>query len=491
MLARFCASIETQSLIPPGARVLLGYSGGADSTCLLHLMNLAGTDVVAAYLHHGQRPEADEELSKCAHMCERLGVPFVSGRADVPAIAKARGIGLEEAGREARYEFFRMSARQAECELIATAHTRTDHVETVLLNVVRGCGLAGLAGIPRRRGNIIRPLLKFSREETTAYCRDRGLWTHDDPANEDLAFSRARLRSRVAPELLAINPKFEDAVARLASLAEEEDAFLDAAAARALESSEAPLNGALRFLTLDCEAGFSLSQLLHLPDVLLRRALRLAAGALGGAWDFGQAMSLAGALRSRPNGSFTCEGGTVAASWEGGTLHFRDLSDLEPTRQLLTVPGSTPFEPLGWEITAEEAAPPASRVARDSLETLLDPGLIQGDLFLRAALPGDRMQPAGFQGTRKLADLMSEAKLTRAARRRLPIVCDMVGPVWAPGVCVSARVVWGSLAGSPKSGREQTVGTSKGVRRVSGGAIQLSLKPLDRCLGETRRDTHT
>src|SRR5688572_13418576 len=155
MLERLRSFVADKGLIPDGAKVLVGYSGGADSTCLLHLLHLAKVNCVAAYLHHGQRSEADQELEGCAAFAEGLGIPFVSGQADVPRLAMDRGIGIEEAGREARYAFFEEAAKQTGCDLIATAHTKSDLAETVLLNLIRGTGLAGLGGIPVRRGNII------------------------------------------------------------------------------------------------------------------------------------------------------------------------------------------------------------------------------------------------------------------------------------------------------------------------------------------------
>ncbi|MBI3722239.1 MAG: tRNA lysidine(34) synthetase TilS, partial [Fimbriimonas ginsengisoli] len=215
MLERFQAHLARTQLIPEGVRVLVGYSGGPDSTCLLHLMHRSGIPLVAAHLHHGQRPEAEDELERCKGLAEGLSVSFAAGRADVPLLSKESGMGMEEAGRQARYHFFSRAAAQFDCGLIATAHTRTDLVETMLLNATRGCGLTGLAGIPERRNNIVRPLLPFSRDETVAYCVEHGLWTHDDPANTDLSLARARVRHRVLGDLRSINPRVEEALFRL------------------------------------------------------------------------------------------------------------------------------------------------------------------------------------------------------------------------------------------------------------------------------------
>ncbi|HTQ08456.1 MAG TPA: tRNA lysidine(34) synthetase TilS [Fimbriimonadaceae bacterium] len=440
MLERFREDLAARGLIPAGASVLLGYSGGADSTCLLHMLKSLGVEVSAGHLHHGQRPEADEELRRCEAFCEELGVPFVSGRADVPRLAKELKIGLEEAGREARYHFLGSAAYRLGCDLIATAHTREDLVETVLLNLARGCGLHGLAGIPARRDNIVRPLLGFSREETRAYCRTHGLWFHDDPANDDLSFSRARIRHRVVGELRQINPAFDLAVERTAERVGEEDRFLNGMAAAALEQCEKPLNGALRFLTLDCEVAFDRDRLTALPPVLFNRGIRLAVAALGSSLDSAQTSAIASGVGSSVRGAVTSDEGKVTVEWSPGTIHIRRLESSAPFRQPLTAPGETLCDELGWSIVAVPIKTAVPR-ERTDLEVDVDLARVKGNLHFHSVQPGDKIQPAGFDGHRSVSTLLSDAKLTRAARARLPIICDMLGPIWIPGVCIGSRIL--------------------------------------------------
>lgn len=432
--------ISRHGLIGPEDRVLVGLSGGADSVCLLHLMHRAKVDVVAATLHHGQRAEADAEVERAAAFAESLGVPFVSGRADVPRLSKELGIGIEEAGREARYAFFAESAERVGCNKTATAHTRTDLVETVLFNLTRGTGLAGLAGIPVCRDAIIRPLLFATRVETRAYCHEHGLEFFDDPANSDLSFARSRIRQLVMPELQTINPSLESAVARLATMAEEEDAFLDAAAAAALERVEIPLNGDLRFLTLDAEARFDRSLLRHLPPVLRKRAFRLVAEALGSKLDYELTVSISEAIIGDASGSLTSEGGVVTFTWTENHLHVGKVLDEPAFRHPLAVPGVVHDEEYGWQLRSALVEAETGAPIRNALQTQIDVDGFRGPLHFRSFEPGDAMRPVGGVGSRKLADLMSEEKLTLLARRRLPIICDIIGPIWAPGVALDERV---------------------------------------------------
>lgn len=402
------------------------------------MLHMSGIDVVAGHLHHGQRDEADGELVLCEAFCTDLGIPFVSGRANVPEMARTMKIGLEESGRRARYEFFRQAAFSLNCTKIATAHTRDDHVETVLLNLTRGCGLAGLAGIPERRDEIIRPLLPFTKQEVRDYCQACGFWTHDDPANFDIGFSRARIRLRVVPELMAINPNVAEAVSRLAQLAEEEDRYLDAQAVHAIASTEVPLNGALRFLTLSHEAGFDRQAWQGIPTVLVRRALRLVVEALGSDLNFDQTCAIAAGILGSARGALTSEGEGVVIEWDDRMVHVREARPPEAFRFPLTTPGMTESDEFGWKIEGIPGEPKS--FSRDSLEVVIDLDRVQGPLHFRSAQPGDKLAPMGFSGSRKVSDLLGEAGLTQSARRRLPLICDILGVVWVPGVCLADRV---------------------------------------------------
>jgi tRNA(Ile)-lysidine synthase len=428
----FRKNLKESGLIPPESTVVVGYSGGADSTALLVLLQEAGIDVIAAHLHHGMRPEADKEAKLAQAFCEERNIPFISGRADIPTMATHLKVGIEEAGRMARYEFFRKAQLSTDAPLIATGHTQDDQVETILFNLVRGTGLAGLAGIPRERQGIIRPLLSFTRAQTRAFCEERGFWFHDDPGNFDVAFSRVRLRERVMPELRLVHPGAEESILRLSEIASEEDGFLDQAAAKQLQAADITLNGKLNFLTRDVECAFDRATIEHLPPVLYRRALRLIARFFDGHVERDQIA----AMRTR-EGSVTLSPGDVVIEWDERQIHARRLSVDEFERFPVTFPGQTVADSFGWVLQAMESPDASDSWPRASLE--VEVANVKGNLFFRSLEPGDRLIPAGFDHERKLSDLVGESKLTLAARKRLPIICDMLGPVWVPGVVYAER----------------------------------------------------
>ena len=240
------------------------------------------------------------------------------------------------------------------------------------------------------------------------------------------------------PELRAINPAVDSSIVRTANLMREEDDFLNGAAAAALEQSEIPLNGELKFLTQDVEMAFHRSHLHHLPPVLFRRAIRLAAKALGSSLDYNQTETVIARI-GELSGSVSTEFEAVRVDWNADRYHFRQVRPDIPFRYNLTVPGETFSDEFGWQFTAFEEPAPDIPPRRDALVVHVSLEAVRGNLHFRTAKAGDLMQPLGFSGRRSLADLMGEASLTLAARARLPIVSDMLGILWAPGVCLDER----------------------------------------------------
>ena len=226
--------MERWHMLPPsGGVMLVAVSGGRDSVCLLHYLAAMPRDfsVAAAHLDHGQRPTAGRDVAFVEELCRELDVPLTVERADVPALARERGVGLEEAGRMARYDFFRRTADRLGAQRIATAHHAADQAETVVLNLVRGTGMQGLAGIPPVRGRIVRPLLETSREDIETYLEVHRLSHVEDETNRDTALRRNLLRREVMPRLAELHDGAAANICRTAELLRQEDAFLDSLAA--------------------------------------------------------------------------------------------------------------------------------------------------------------------------------------------------------------------------------------------------------------------
>ena len=233
--------------IPDDAAIILAVSGGADSMALLQgAARLVGTDarhwrLAVAHLDHALRPESAADAAFVADACAALELPFQSRRTDVAALARAEGRSIEEAAREARYRFLEETAPDG--ALIATAHTADDAAETVILNLLRGSGLAGARGIPARRGRIVRPLLAERRSTLRELLDAAGVGYREDPSNAVPAFLRTRVRHEVLPLLEAIRPGAVERIGDFSRLAADDDALLDDLARAELERRRTPDGG--------------------------------------------------------------------------------------------------------------------------------------------------------------------------------------------------------------------------------------------------------
>lgn len=194
--------IEENELIVFGEHVIVGISGGADSTCLLHVLNrlasMIGCKITAVHINHMIRgDEALRDERHAINFCSKLNIDIMVDRIDVIKLAKEKKISTEEAGRLARYDTFYRYKQELCADKIAVAHNKNDNVETVLMNIIRGSGLEGLKGIDSKRDVIVRPLLGLTREEIENYCRDEKLEYVTDSTNCETIYTRNKVRLKL------------------------------------------------------------------------------------------------------------------------------------------------------------------------------------------------------------------------------------------------------------------------------------------------------
>jgi tRNA(Ile)-lysidine synthetase, N-terminal domain len=228
-LSRLCPDWEK-------ARFLAAFSGGLDSTALVHLLAalLPTEQLGTAHLNHCLRgPDSEADQNFAGETAAALGLTFISERRDVAALAQERRKGLEEAARRARYDFLLQAAEKFRADYILTAHQADDQAETMLMNFLKGSGGGGLAGIHPRRSlksetyqvEIVRPLLPFSRDELGRWLSDRGLAWVEDRSNQDEHYLRNALRLNVFPQLKKLNPRLGQALGRTAEILRAEEDF--------------------------------------------------------------------------------------------------------------------------------------------------------------------------------------------------------------------------------------------------------------------------
>jgi tRNA(Ile)-lysidine synthase len=296
-------------LVHAGERVCVAVSGGADSTALLLSLCDAnrprnegglelGSVISAAHVHHGLRgAEADADEAFVRALCERLGVPLRVFRVDTPARQQAEAEGPEAAARALRYAALWGLLREATADVVATAHTLDDQAETVVMKLLRGAWTEGLGGISPElqgratrgngQGRLVRPMLGVRRAEVEAFLQERGQAWRNDASNQDLGLTRNRVRHQLMPLLREFNPNVEEALARTAELARDEEAFWTSELERVLPHvllPGTPVRGGGRSVSTaagEQACGVEIARLAAMPAALRRRVLRAAARGLG------------------------------------------------------------------------------------------------------------------------------------------------------------------------------------------------------------------
>jgi len=412
-------------LIPPGSRVLCAVSGGADSMCLLALLQEnaqeLGIEVLAAHYEHGIRgAESQRDCDFVMSFCEQKGIKAVCGHGDVPAFAKANGMGTEQAARELRYAFLEKTADELGCDFIATAHNADDNAETLIFNLTRGSGTAGLAGIPPKRGRIVRPLLETPRSEIEQWLLENRTDHIEDSTNSNLDYSRNKIRAKVMPVLREINPAFSQSAGKLAQLARRDDDCLCALAEAYLADND---------VTKEIE----LESFNALHPAVASRVIRMCAPQTLSSEHVERALTMA---REEKTAYADLHGIRICV--ERGRLYFgRDDDTIIQSRPLVTG-GRVEFPEAGIAISCRKGRISDGVNSKFTIYSLKYEN-IKGELMVKPRREGDKLRPAGRKCTKSVKSLMLERKMTRREKNLCPVIRDEEGILLIPGLVVDAR----------------------------------------------------
>lgn len=427
MLDKVREAIRRHGFFGSGERVLVAVSGGADSMALLHVLHRLQAEwdlrLTVAHLDHGIRLDTEEDLAVVRAAAERRGLPLIHGRVDVPARAREKGRNIEETARLARREYLERTAREVGATKIALGHTRTDVAETVLLHLLRGAGPRGLRGILPAMPPYVRPLILVSRAEARAFCQAERIPFRDDPTNQDTRLLRNAIRLEVLPILERRNPRAEEALARAASLMAAAEESLDWAAGLACAEVSRP-------------EGLDLELLQSLPRGIQALAIRRAAVGAGAALEERHVGQVLDALAGG-RGEVHLPGGAAARIGSGVVSFSRaDGQQTVPTTWELSAEGEAAIAEIGWVFRLSRA-PAGTLVTRDPWVAYFDPDRIVPPLVVRTPRVGDRLRPLGMEGTKRVRDLLMEARIPRWERALWPLLCDGQGIAWVVGVRTS------------------------------------------------------
>ncbi len=464
-LAKIRDAVREYEMILPGERIVTGLSGGPDSACLLHALcclreELQIGGILAVHVNHGLRgAESDRDEDYSRQLSEDLGAEFRAFHFNIGAEAAVHRVGTEEAGRRARYAAFEQACAEYKAAGIATAHNRNDQAETILMRILRGTGIHGLAGISRKRGagtvRVIRPLLDIGRAEIEEYCESCGLVPVRDHTNDEAVYTRNRIRLELLPYLRKnYNADIDDALIRLGRLAGDDDDYLREVTGK---------------IMLECwneaEKSLSAGSIRNLHPALAKRAVAEAAARSGAMENTGERhiRNVIALATDRKEGKEADLTGGWYVRCSGGKLWFLNrkrggCADAEKSAELSSFrPVSFPVEQLKrtgraevflGEIVVKLQLVPGPEAERDAKKKIpdkerkkentnaertcavlrrtveLDWDLLrrQKDPVFRFRQPGDRIQLRGMKGHKKLQDFFVDRRVPRHLRDRIPLL---------------------------------------------------------------------
>ena len=448
LIEKVKAAIERENLIPEGAHIIVGVSGGADSVALLHILHRLGYSLTAAHLNHSIRgAEADGDEAFVKALCKKLGIKCVTTKVDVPALAREKGISIEMAAREARHDFFRSTISgfrfQVSGFLVALAHHADDQLETFFLRAARGTGPGGLSGMrsfqcldpkrsegafgysqkkrssgerqnvdavssprhacsenavrtPRLRSRtmtLIRPMLGIRRAEIIQWLEENKIDWREDATNTDETISRNFIRHQLLPAFGKLNDRAAENLLRTMDILREEDDFLSATAELEMDELHAQ------------------------PKAVQRRIVQRWLIEHGAKPDFDSIEKVI-EFSAQTDGSRSLDLEGLRIVNEYGVLKVGQASSLPGQ------PGRPPH------IRIEEGV----GILRGPWCASVSLAKVAGrEVTVRVAKPGDRMEPYGMEGSKKLQDIFTDLKIPKAQREQWPVVECGGEIIWLPG----------------------------------------------------------
>ena len=413
--------------------VVVGFSAGPDSVALLctllrfKFLFMPNLNIIALHVNHLIRgDEAYRDESLAIDICEALGVELVVERRDVPSIAQAKKIGLEECAREVRYEAFEALRESRNFSAIAVAHNADDNAETVLLNIIRGAGLNGVAGIRSIRGNIIRPLLGVSKADILNVLDSFSIPYAVDSSNADSDYSRNYLRNKVIPLFKSINPSYLESFSNLSRILREDNDYLEKCADLEYEKIKDWL-----YEGVECGA------LLALETPIRTRVICRILQGLGDDMISFDTVERIEALLTH-EGRISVGGDFDIASCKDKLYIIDNSLVLDDIYCELSL-GENKIEKLNVNIIIGDIDDKSySNVYNFSIHAYLSSAIIKDGLFVRCRRDGDTIKFGGM--TRKLKKLYNDRDIPSFLRDFIPIISDSKGIAWVPGLPVREEI---------------------------------------------------
>ena len=446
IMEKFLETINVNELIEEHEGIVVGVSGGPDSICLLHLLwrlkEQLNLKIFAVHLDHQFRGiEAEKDAEYVEEFCKTLGIESFIFSYDVSKYSKENGITFEEAGRELRYRLFHETLKKTGSKKIAVAQNRNDQAETVLMRLMRGSGLEGLAAIDYKRDEkIIRPLLDISRKEIEAYCEEYDLKPRIDKTNLETIYTRNKIRLELMPYIEKnFNSRIIDTLWRSANLLRDDRDYLIKEAEKKLKDLTVSKDKHIYSL------GLKEFNKLHISmkKRVLRSAIEKVKGNLKEIGSTHIESIIKVADKKTVGLSIDLPGHIIA----GLGYNSIDIKVKEVTKNKiknedfeykLNIGEVTSLEVLDASMEAEILPTSEMHVDKYNNHTIyIDYNKVVGSLTIRNRRSGDKFKPLGMKGSKKIKDYFIDQKVPKEVRNKIPLVCDEKGIIWILGYRMS------------------------------------------------------
>ena len=427
--------IRKNNLITPGETILAAVSGGPDSTALAFLLNSLQkelkTTLVIFHLDHMVRKNSYKDTKFVEKLAQALEAEFLAYRYDVPAYAIQNKLSLQEAARKVRYNLLAEAAEKTGAAKIATGHQANDQVETFFLRLLRGAALTGLKSIPVKRGEIIRPLLSTSRKEILDFLKEQNQHFLTDPSNIKPIYLRNRVRKELVPVLESLNPAYQSVLLNNINLINEEEQLLELLSTELAENLIKE-DGDFTVIEADSFEGLAAS--------LKRRIIRQAILEVKGDLRTIESKHIGLIADNYYKFGFTLElPGDLLFYRDYKLLRFGRKENFKPVKlksRLLKIGSSIKLKPDGSVLEASIS----KKCESSQFKACLDYAKIKLPLRVRSRQAGDRFEPLGSKGSKKLQDYFVDKKVPKFSRDTIAVIEDKEKIIWVSGFSIDERV---------------------------------------------------
>lgn len=446
LIDKVCNTIKKSILFEKGDRVIIGLSGGPDSVCLFHVLHSISRkydlELYAVHVNHllrGSESEQDELYVR--NLCKNFGIRLFVKRLSIEELAAERGLSLEEAGREARYEQFRLVAKEIGATKIAVGHNKNDQAETLLMRIIRGTGLEGLKGMEYKRGSIIRPLLDIERREIEVYCESNKLNPRTDSSNLENIYTRNKIRLDLIPQ---INKMFEtditETLFRMSKLLREDNEYIEQNAVIIYNQCIAGRK--------DREIHLDIPKIQECHKAIAKKIIRMAIKDVKGdtkGIESNHVDKVLELVYKAKTGLQYHLPSQVRIRITYGLLEIscgKNEAAFPEYEETIRIPGVTTVEQMNLQVQAEVldiGKIESIAVNEKALEQVFDFDMLSKGINIRNRRNGDVFRPYKSNGTKKLKEYFIDSKIPRDLRDKIPLIAKDKEIVWIIGSKISDK----------------------------------------------------